>query len=113
MPIQGSGLMRRLLIFAAVGFPLVLGAVFLVPKPTSKFDDVVRVNVFLDHYDIGGHRFSGSLMEQLGKYGGKHERVLITLIGSDSDVTARLNEIGKLKGNGNIKIETITFRRVL
>jgi hypothetical protein len=105
--------MRRLLIFAAVGLPLVLGAVYLVPKPASKFDDVVRVKVFLDHYDIDGHRFSGSLMEQLGKYGEKHQRVLITLMGSDSDVTARLDEIANLRGKENIKIETITYRRVL
>jgi hypothetical protein len=104
--------MRRLLIFAAIGFPLVLGAVYFAPKSKSKFDHVVRVNVFLDHYDIDGHRFSGSLMEQLGKYGERQGRVLITLIGGDSDVTARINEIGSLKGKANIKIETITYRRV-
>ena len=79
-------------------------------KPAAKLDagESVRVLVFADHYEIGGHRFEGPLAAQLDHYAEVGHKVSISLSGDPSVVSARIPEVAHLMGRPNIRVAWIS-----
>jgi hypothetical protein len=81
-----------------------------VEQRHGGMEEIVRVKVFSDHYEIDGTRYDGALSAQLDRYADSSQRVAIVLMGSDPDVKARLPELAHLSRNSNVSISTITMR---
>jgi hypothetical protein len=74
----------------------------------SREDESVRVLVYADHYEIGGHRFEGPLAAQLDRYADAGHKVSIHLSGDPSIVSARVPELPHLMGRPNIRMAWIS-----
>jgi hypothetical protein len=74
----------------------------------SREDESVRVLVYADHYEIGGHRFEGPLTAQLDRYADAGHKVSIHLSGDPSIVSARVPELAHLMGRPNIRMAWIS-----
>jgi hypothetical protein len=81
---------------------------FLKPSAKLDYDESVRVLVFADHYEIGGHRFDGPLAAQLDRYADVDHKVSISLSGDPSVVSARIPELARLMGRPNIRVAWIS-----
>jgi hypothetical protein len=75
----------------------------------SGSDELVRVLVFADHYEIGGHRFEGPLAAQLDRYADADHKVSIHLSGDPSVVAARVPELAHLMERPNIRMAWISL----
>jgi hypothetical protein len=103
--------MRIALISAVLFLFMALGVIGLaLRQPSVRFDEAVLVRVSPDHYEIAGKRFEGSLADQLDRYAKTSRKVSILIIGPDTAVRARMQELDHLRGNANIRIATFTSR---
>lgn len=103
--------MRIALISAVLFLFMALGVVGLaLRQPPVRFDEAVLVRVSPDHYEIAGKRFEGSLADQLDRYAKTTRKVSILIIGPDTVVRTRAQELDHLRANSNIRIATFTSR---
>jgi hypothetical protein len=97
--------MRIALISAVLFLFMALAVVGLaLRQPPVRFDEAVFVRVSLDHYEIAGRRFEGSLADQLDRYAKTSRKVSILIVGSDTVVKARAPELDHLRRNRNVHI---------